>query len=259
MDYNKTFDTRISKYNYAINTYPEVLEMEFKTAVDICKIKETDILLNILAGGIPLQNYFITKPFLYKEYELNSKFNNNICLLDSLSRIPENDNTIDTIITLTSLHHIINPELSNYYKECHRILKNQNGKFIIGDVLENSKEAKWLNEFVDKYNSNGHKGHFFSQDHKSIIQSHGFTTEVEIKTYPWKFENEDTLIDFIKNLFGLDLATTDEIYDGINNYLNPKKINNIIYIDWTLIYFISTKHPNSFQHHHYKTDSLHSV
>lgn len=238
MNYTNSFENRANSYNYAINKYPTVLKNEFKTTIKLCNIKSTDIILNILAGGTPLNSYFTTKPYKYKEYEINSKFNIELCTLDN---IPERDNTIDTIITLASLHHMNNNERSMYYKECYRILKRNTGKLIIGDVIEGSNEAKWLNEFVNKYNSKGHIAQFFSNNDKKLFEENGFIVELEIKSYPWVFETEDILVDFCKNLFGLDLATYEQILDGIKVYLNPIYTANNILINWSLIYFISRK------------------
>jgi SAM-dependent methyltransferase len=238
MNYNNSFENRVDNYNYAITKYPNVLENEFKTAIQMCDIQSSDILLNILAGGIPLNKYFSIKPRIYKEYELNPKFNIDICSLDN---IPEKDNTVDIIITLTSLHHMNNNDREIYYKECFRILKNLSGKLIIGDVIKDSKEAKWLDEFVNKYNSKGHIAQFFTDTDKTLIEKNGFISEVQLKTYPWIFETEEMLVDFCKNLFGLNLATYEQILDGIKLYLEPEYLDNNIIIHWSLIYFISSK------------------
>ena len=69
MDYTNTFNERVKQYNYAINTYPDVLKNEFETAIELCNIKNTDSVLNILAGGSPLHKYFIT----FKVYMLLKK------------------------------------------------------------------------------------------------------------------------------------------------------------------------------------------
>ena len=241
MDYNQSFANRVNQYDYAITKYPDTLKEEFRTAIEICKIKDTDILLNILAGGIPLDKYFTTKPYLYRKYEINKLFSeSDNMLLCQLNNIQEESDTIDTILVLASLHHINHLERQDFFEECFRILKPVTGKFIIGDVIEDSKEAKWLNEFVNKYNPQGHNGLFFSNKDKVSIETARFKTEIEIKSYPWIFNNEEELVDFCRNLFGLDLATDYEILEGIKQYLNVEKKEKYI-INWTLIYFISRK------------------
>jgi SAM-dependent methyltransferase len=220
-----------------------VLSKEFETAIKMCDIKSEHTVLNILAGGTPLENFFPVHPTIYNKYEVNPEFssleNIQLCTMD---KIPESNDSVDRIITLAALHHIQNSERIAYYKECWRILKPQTGKLIIGDVIKHSKEARWLNEFVNKYNLAGHNGLFFTELDKIPIEENGLTVEIQIKSYPWIFDTEVALVDFCRNLFGLDLATNLEILDGINHYLRPEYQNNKIVINWTLIYFISTKH-----------------
>ncbi len=81
------------------------------------------------------------------------------------------------------------------------------------------------------------------------MESVGFRTEYQIKTYPWLFDTEEILIDFCKNLFNLDLASDDVILEGIKEFLNPFYDDNLnkFVIQWSLIYFISTKSQDPFQ------------
>ena len=53
MDYNYTFNKRANLYKYSIERYPNVLKNEFETAVEMCNIKEGDVLL------IVISNFFI--------------------------------------------------------------------------------------------------------------------------------------------------------------------------------------------------------
>jgi hypothetical protein len=247
MDYVISFEKRCEKYKYAIEKYPDVLLHEFQTAVNICNLQSSDTILNIPAACIPLEKYFQVQPIKYIEYDINPIFsklmNIHTCTLD---KIPLKNNEVDIIISLSGLHHTNIGERENFYKECMRILKDQNSKLIIGDVLKGSKEDIWLNTFVNKYNSSGHNGIFWNESDKLLLKKNGFQTTIRIEKYPWIFDSENSMVDFCKNLFGLDLATNEIIIEGINSYLQPYKKNNMVYIDWCLIYFISTKNQASF-------------
>jgi hypothetical protein len=256
MDYDKTFEKRGNLYKYAIEIYPDVLENEFKVAVEMCDIKSSDIVLNIPAACVPLSKYFTIKPYKYIEYETNANFAAMLSVaVCKLNEIPEMDNSIDTIISLASLHHTNYIEREEFYNECHRILKSNTGKIVIGDVIENSKESVWLNMFVNKYNSLGHKGIFWKESDKNILESKGFSVNIKYTDYTWNFNSENDLVDFCKNLFGLDLASKEEILIGINTILKPETINEKIYIKWNLIYFIATKAPISLQFQGDKVDT----
>lgn len=245
MDYNNTFQKRGNLYKYATEVYPHVLDNEFQTAVNMCDICEGQVILNIPAACVPLKRYFpenIQDKICYIEYETNSAFatlmNIPCCQFTS---VPLIDNTVDTIITLASLHHSNIEERTNFYKECNRLLIQRPGsKLIIGDILKGSKQDDWLNIFVNKYNSSGHTGIFWNDSDINLLESCGFNCRTAIKTYMWTFVDENAMLDFTKNLFGLDMASDIEILNGLNQYLHPIYTKNCIYIEWSLIYFIST-------------------
>lgn len=77
----------------------------------------------------------------------------------SIDDIPLKSQSVNKILCLASLHHLNNEERINTYNEFYRILK-PNGKLIIADVIKNSNQSIWLNNFVNNYNSNGHNGIF---------------------------------------------------------------------------------------------------
>lgn len=245
MDYNITFEKRGHLYKYAIQKYPHVLDQEFQTAVDMCDIQPTDILLNIPAACVPLDKYFKVQPTKYIQYETNPPFAKLMEITScDLDKIPESTNSVDKIVTLASLHHATEEEREAFYRECYRILTPTNGKLIIGDVIKHSKEDKWLNIFVNAYNSAGHNGNFWTELDIVPLNSIGFHTVTCIKTYQWVFESETKMVDFCKNLFGLDLASDTEIKNGIYEYLQPYTISSAtskLAFDWSLMYFTAIK------------------
>jgi hypothetical protein len=246
MDYNKSFINRASSYMYAMNNYPNALENEFTNAINILDPQPNEVIMNIPSGGVFLEKY-LNNNIIYKSYETSLEFAQltdiSYCLY---TQIPENNNSIDKIIVLANLHHSNNEERKQIYKEIHRIIK-PNGKFIIGDVIKTSKQDDWLNIFVDSYNTNGHKGIFWNDPKinpvdKKLLEECGFSVETIITNYTWNFDSKDNMLDFCKNLFGLDKINDNNIlFDGLNKYLIIKNIDNKYFIDWQLIYFISTK------------------
>jgi hypothetical protein len=244
MDYYHTFIKRANAYTYAITTYPRVMDNEFKTAVDVCDIQLTDVIINIPAACVPLDKYFQVHPKRYIEYETNKSFAERVNIpYCSFFSIPEPDESISKIISIASLHHMTVNERDIFYKECQRLLC-QGGQFIIGDVQDASKECIWLNEFVNTYNSSGHCGLFWSEADRHLLEQNGFVVDIQLKTYPWVCDTKEAMVDFCKNLFGLDKATNEEIENGIETYLQPVYINDTYMIEWHLLYFIATKHPD---------------
>jgi SAM-dependent methyltransferase len=241
MDYNITFAKRGDKYKYAIDTYPRTMDAEFQTAIFMCDLKPTDVLLNIPAACIPLKNYFRVKPAQYIEFETNKEFARIAGLPQcEFTAIPLGDATVTKILCLSTLHHSTDAEREAFYAECWRILK-PGGVLIIGDVEKGSAQDKWLNIFVNQYNSAGHNGRFWSAEDLAGLEAAGFSATLERKTYTWNWENYKAMLDFCKNLFGLDLATDVQILDGVLHYLRPRATEKGYEIDWSLGYFRATK------------------
>ncbi len=246
MDYNQTFTKRAHSYAYALQMYPNALQREFEVAVEELDIQPKDILLNIPASCVSLSSYYTTKPHIVYEYETNTEFaeltNTPVC---SFFNIPLPNESVSKIISLASLHHMSQEERPLFYKECYRILK-PGGELVIGDVQADSKQANWLNTFVHTYNSQGHKGLFWSESDSSLLQQAGFTTHLVERNYPWLFSSKDDMIDFTKHLFGLDLANPETIVHGLDEYLTVFKAKQFYGFMWKLLYFHCHKAPSSF-------------
>jgi len=233
MDYQKSFEFRIKSYLSAINKFPNVLSEEFTNAIELLKIKDGEILLNIPAGGIPIDKY-IKEKISYLAYDTHKGFISENIKYCNWDDIPLNSHSVDKIICLASLHHLNEFERIKTYNEFHRILK-PTGMLLIGDVIENSEQSFWLNNFVNMYNSSGHKGKFFTESDAMIIEKQNFNVETVIKNYNWLFDKNEDVIVFCKLLFGLDMILNDNILnEAINDILKYKNGK----IPWKLIYFI---------------------
>lgn len=239
MEYLKSFTDRTHSYLDAVEQYGDVLDEEFSTAVEMLDLKQNDIVLNAFAGGIPIQKYINKELNIqYLEFDLHKDFILNDIYKFTINNIPLKCNSVNKIICLATLHHLNINERNILYNEFYRILKI-GGVLIIGDVIHDSPQAKWLNIFVNKYNSNGHNGLFFTKNDSCLIETVGFKVNISLKNYNWNFENENSLIIFCKLLFGLNLYYNDDrsLLDNIKNYLQYKDGK----IPWKLIYFSCIK------------------
>lgn len=235
MDYNKTFETRGHNYKYATETYPRALDHEFQTAIDMCELTPGMILVNIPAACVPLYKY-LPPGVGYISLESNEPF-------AKLTGVPYSpldalhlyDNSADVIISVASLHHASDSERQAFYKECRRVLR-PGGRLVIGDVMRGSTQDGWLNTFVNLYNSAGHNGQFWSAADARILEDCGFSVAIRTARYTWDFDSDVDMIDFCKNLFGLDHATEPQIAQGLIQYLGVRDCK----IPWQLMYFIAT-------------------
>jgi hypothetical protein len=114
----------------------------------------------------------------------------------------------------------------------------ENGSFIFSDVKRDSPVDFFLNEFVNKYNSLGHDGFFFTENSFNEFPS---LQEKIIRTqynqYPFVFKDKSEMLCFFSFFFGLDKANENIIYDGIRDILGIKSTENGLEVDWGLIQF----------------------
>lgn len=234
MEYISSFTNRTHSYINAIEKHNYVLDEEINTAIKMLNLEKNDVLLNAFAGGISLKEY-INKDLniSYLAFDTHQDFLTNDIHLFTLNHIPIKSQSINKIICLATLHHLNNTERNTLYNEFYRILV-PGGMLVIGDVIQNSSQAKWLNIFVNKYNSNGHKGLFFTQNDSVLINKNNFKVNVSIENYNWNFKSDSDLIDFFKSLFGLNLCHNNNLlFNNIKKYLHYKNGK----IPWKLIYF----------------------
>ena len=234
MDYLKSFTNRAHSYSNAIELYNNVLDEEIITAIYNLQLEKDDVLLNVFAGGIPIDKYINDELNIkYIAVDMHKDFIVGSVQQFTFDNIPLESKSVNKIICLATLHHLNIHERSILYNEFYRILI-PGGMLIIADVIYNSPQAKWLNEFVDKYNSNGHKGLFFTANDSKLIETTGFNVDVYIENYNWNFQDENSILTFSRLLFGLDLCTDDVLLlNSIKKYFNYTDGK----IPWKLIYF----------------------
>lgn len=247
MDYDKRFNNQTHNFLHAIESSYDSLDEEMHTAIRTLNLKTDDVLFNAFAGGIPLNKYIDKNLNVkYLEFDTNKEFAKDNIRHYTIDNIPIKSSSVDKIICLATLHHFNNKERLILYNEFYRILKC-NGLLAIGDVIEHSPQAKWLNIFVNKYNSNGHNGIFFSHEDSHLLETLFKTVDVSIENYNWKFINEGHLVNIFKLLFGLNTlqSCNDDtlLLNNIKYYLQYYKTldHNSLVIPWKLIYFTCKK------------------
>ena len=236
-EYNAYFNNRWLQYSRACLRNPEALQQEFQVAVDVLNVRSSDRILNIPAAYNDIAPYFRIQPEVYDTLETSQVFSEKAGIPWS-NWYPLNvEQRYTKILSLASLHHLDRVGRLAFFQECIRRLED-GGSLVVGDVKAGSPQATWLNCFVDQYNSFGHKGLFWSAEDAALFQEAGFQVEVLEKDYEWTFSNKGDLLDFVRDLFGLDKPLSDsELWSALSECFSLNGCN----LPWKLLYFKATK------------------
>ena len=237
MNYNLHFQGRAESYLSALSKYPDVLAKEFSCAIRECALTHGQTFLTIPSSCEQVAPFLPTDLHIHHlayetNKELSDRTNVPYCTFDS---IPCADNSVDTILSLATLPHCTNEERVQFYKEAKRILKTGGGKLVLGDVLLDSDQDRWLNVFVNEHNPMGHTGIFWSPDDAALLESVGFTVTHTIQEYTWDFPDVPSMYDFVRRLFFLHSLSDSDLHDGLAKYLHADFEKPSF--RWKLIYF----------------------
>ena len=236
-NYKEIFERRGEGYQQAMMNYPQAREEEFKQVIDLAEIEKEHTIGDIPAGGGYLANFLPLHEVISVEIspQFSKYLNSQAVVSEHLNNIPLVTGSLDRVISLAGVHHLDNKLV--FYQEVYRLLKKE-GIFILADGAEQSQVAKFLNEFVDQYNPQGHQGKFLSNNTTKELETVGFKVvkKISIKLF-WKFENQESMVNFCKLLFGLELARREQILAGLEDYLGYIVRENTYYLHWKLLFY----------------------
>lgn len=244
--YKDIFNQRGILYHQGMLKYPLARAEEFNHIIRLSDLQQELVICDVPSGGCYISK-FIQQQLKIISIETSSEFikdsqntaNNTILVCEDITDIPLNSNSIDRIISLAGLHHVEGK--INFYKEAYRLLKPK-GIFCIADALEDSKVAKFLNIFVDEYNSMGHKGNFFTEQTKKELESINFQVVHNASiSYYWCFDSVASMVDYCQLLFGIDKANYNQILGGIEKYLGYYLEDDKCHMNWELYFIKSIK------------------
>lgn len=241
--YKEIFDVRAHQYHLAMKLAPSARDEEFLNSIAVLetqkKLKKSDVIIDIPSGGCYLKKYLPSEinyiaceeseSFIKQtEYDKNIQveyFQDNL-----LTQIKSD--SIDVLFSIAGLHH--NPNLKKLFSEISRVLRGDSFA-VLADVRKGSKQDFFLNQFVDQNSSFGHKGIFL--DEKIIDDLKASRLEVvtdKICEYYWHFADEEKMVLFCRNLFGIDKASDEKILESIKFHLGVEYGEGKVSLSWSL-------------------------
>lgn len=245
--YQDIFKARADSYHSAMVSYPEARRQEFEHAVASLDLLPGCTICDVPAGGGYLTNYvsvlanflFVETSALFAEFCPRDE-RHQVRQAATLEELPVANESVERLLSLAALHHVQDKQRA--LNEFHRSLK-PGGIGVVADVEANTDTARFLNGFVNQYNSMGHRGEFLdSEFYQSIDEFSGLTLrEVRRPELQWRFDTTDDMAVFCMQLFGLDLATPADVIQGIAQHLGFTTGADCIAMNWQLSYAIVEK------------------
>jgi SAM-dependent methyltransferase len=243
LTYKEIFNVREHQYHHAMSLCPHAREQEFLNSIAILEtqrlLKKGDKIIDIPSGGCYLKKYLPSEInyIAFEESEgfiKQTKYDKNIQVEyfqdNLLTQIKSN--SIDILFSIAGLHH--NPNLKKLFAEISRVLHSESFA-IIADICKGSDQDYFLNEFVDQNSSAGHKGVFLDEITISDLNSASLEVVVDkVSKYHWHFVDEEKMVLFCKNLFGIDKVNDDKILKAIKSYLGVECDGDRVLMNWSL-------------------------
>lgn len=233
-DYRLIFQQRANDYHFAMQHYPNVRINEFNNLIKSTNFSKVKNVLDIPSGGGYLKKYLPNHLNIIST-DFSEGFTNDTIQLVTPEKLPFESNSFDAVFSLSGMHHLKN--VPQFVNECIRLLKDD-GIFSFADVKKDTSVDFFLNDFVNEYNSLGHNGDFFFEEYfENYPEIQNKIVNCNYNEYPFLFDSEKDMVHFFKLFFGLDKATDEIIYKGVQDILGLKHTNKGIEVNWGLIRF----------------------
>lgn len=237
--YAEIFRHSGASYHKAMQLFPSARDEEFKTALSLLGLQPQDQLLDVPAGGGYLKRY-LHPSNQYLGFDFSGGFAPNSDIKScSETHIPLQNDTADGAICLAALHHV--QDKSAFIKELQRCLV-PGRRAVIGDVVTNTKEAHFLDGFVNQWNSLGHQGNFIEPDRDlSLLKKSGFEAHFHTTSYHWDFSTQADCHQYIRLLFALDKRPPTAELSAALELLGTSGTQSKFQLNWSLGFLVATK------------------
>lgn len=244
--YQDIFRERADRYHAAMAAFPLARRQEFEQAVARLDLQPGCDLCDVPAGGgyladyLPPDDLFLLCLETASEFAVHCPRNTDQRVLETtLESLPVGNDSVDRILSLAAMHHV--DDKHALLREFSRILR-KGGQVVVADAEVGTGTAAFLNEFVDRFNSMGHKGRFIDETFiDSIDQCDLKVKAVDRPPLTWSFATRANLVAFCRQLFGLDRAADRDIIAGVAEYLGLREDNGQVGFGWQLAYITAAK------------------
>jgi SAM-dependent methyltransferase len=244
--YADIFERRGVDHDLAVRLYPQACEDECRAILALAAPQPGESLLDAPSAGGFLTSHLGVQGVRVVAVD-PSPVLQALCArqvsasyLAPLDRLPLQSGEIDVVVCLAGLHH--EPGLSAVFEEFRRVVRPA-GRLAIAEASEGSDVANFLNGFVDRYNSMGHQGIFWSPNCRSLLETAGWRVVHDADArYHWRFDDPAAMAHCLALMFGIDLATPDQIFDAVAAELGVEVLSNgQLGVRWSLHHVLAVR------------------
>lgn len=239
-DYSEIFSARARQYHYAMQQYPLARNAEFRAILQDLPADATEV-LDVPSGGGYLHSHLAPTVNLLS-CDFSEGFAETGVPLASPEHLPFTDASLDAVLSLTGLHHVPRLQQQAFLRECWRVLR-PGGRICVGEVWRGSPVDTFLNDFVHRHNSQGHVGEFLDAGFMGLLEQAGFAdADHVLRHYEWTFNGIPAMVDYCRNLFGIDRADDAQLEAGLREYLGFRaQPEGGFALPWQLVFYRAQK------------------
>lgn len=240
-EYQTLFDARGALYTLANRMFPEARAEEARQLFSHLDLDPTSRWLDVSAGGGYLSERAFADGFPPAlvacdgslVFLASSGERGRACAARS-EALPFRDGAFSGAACLAALHHSEEPV--RLISELLRVTQPR-GRAAVGDVLAGSPAARFLNEFVDRHTTEGHRGRYSNADSLAALFTAAGGDDaracgVEVS---WRLRRRVEALEFARNLFGLAPVTDAELAEALQS-LGTALDEEPIRIPWSMVF-----------------------
>jgi SAM-dependent methyltransferase len=234
-NYSEIFAKRGWLYQRAMQTVPKARALELDQLFAAQPLQVGEHLLDVPSGGGYLAKHLqatMQPTVQVRHLEFTPGFDPGVEVVDPDGHWPVAAASMERCICLAALHHIQDPnELLLNITNVVRPL----GLIHLADVIPGSGSMHFLEHFVDRHTSTGHRGIY--RDFRELIwPSNLEVLTIETRACPWRFDSRQQMLHFCQLLFGLDDSCQPQLEQALEHDIGVSHRHGGVELQWSLSY-----------------------